>query len=88
MGVIEKLVRRRLTSLEKPHPTTVSVSETLVYTVTELETLLKLSRNHVYELIRRGALRKLSGTHRVLVSRRALDDYLAGRADPQIWESS
>lgn len=53
----------------------------LVLTISEAAALLRISRGLAYELARRNELPVMRLGRRVMVSRRALDDFLLGRMD-------
>jgi excisionase family DNA binding protein len=53
----------------------------LVLTISEAAVLLRISRGLAYELARRNELPVMHLGRRVMVSRRALDDFLLGRMD-------
>jgi excisionase family DNA binding protein len=53
----------------------------LVLTIPEAATLLRISRGLAYELARRNELPVMRLGRRIVVSRRALDDYLLGQTE-------
>ncbi len=55
--------------------------QVLVLTIPEAATLLRISRGLAYELARRNELPVIRLGRRIVVSRRALDDYLLGQTE-------
>jgi excisionase family DNA binding protein len=62
-------------------PDAIGDDRKLVLTISEAAILLRISRGHAYELARRNELPVIRLGRRIVVPRRALDDYLLGRID-------
>ena len=57
---------------------------TEVLTVAEIAALLKLSRQSIYRLVRKGLLPRLTGIRGIRVPRDGLDEYLSRRQTVQV----
>jgi excisionase family DNA binding protein len=55
-----------------------------VFTVTQVATLLQLSRSSVYRLVAKGLLPRLAGIRAIRVPREGLDEYLVGRKNMSV----
>lgn len=56
-------------------------TEKLTYSVIEMARALGISRSNAYDLVQRGLIPSVRLRGRVLIPRRAIDEWLSGKSD-------